>query len=112
MGKEDKSHSPKQQGTLIITGPGGSVVVKDLWVSAEDQNSPALTVGQTYFFFLKRIPATGAYVARNTSVIVKESQKLGGLGGDAHNELMNNTDVSLELEEVRTAAKTCTERSK
>ena len=96
----------KKDNTIIVSRSGGAVSVDGHLVTAQDSGSPALTVDQTYLFFLSFIQDTGDYTTRGVSPVSKSDQKLGRLLEQEDNLFMDS-DVNLVLEEVRIAASEC-----
>lgn len=63
--KSNGSNNIQSQSSIVITRPGGRILLEGRVVTTRDRSFKPLAIGGRYLLFLKYIPATGAYHAVN-----------------------------------------------
>ncbi|MBD0370470.1 MAG: hypothetical protein ICV60_06510 [Pyrinomonadaceae bacterium] len=63
--KDNGSNSLQSQSSIVVTRPGGRILLEGRVVTARDRAFKPFTVGGRYLLFLKYIPTTDAYHAVN-----------------------------------------------
>jgi hypothetical protein len=61
--KDNQVASIRSKADIVVTRPGGSIVLPEGPVKYDMQSFPPLTSGTTYLLFLRYIPQSGAYQA-------------------------------------------------
>ncbi|HKS29217.1 MAG TPA: hypothetical protein VJS44_15420 [Pyrinomonadaceae bacterium] len=61
--KENGSNNIQSQSSIVVTRPGGRILLEGRIVTARDRTFKPFAVGGRYLLFLKYIPTTGAYHA-------------------------------------------------
>ncbi|HEY0322145.1 MAG TPA: hypothetical protein VGC66_14385 [Pyrinomonadaceae bacterium] len=63
--KDNGSNNIQSQSSIVVTRPGGRILLEGRVVTARDRVFKPLAIGGRYLLFLKYIPTTGAYHAVN-----------------------------------------------
>lgn len=63
--KENGTDSIQSHSSIVMTRPGGRILLEGRIVTARDRAFKPLAIGGRYLLFLKYLPTTGAYYAVN-----------------------------------------------
>jgi len=90
---------------IIVSRPGGKVMIDGYTVSAVDESLKPLSKGGRYPLFLKYIPATGAYIASDSqeSFELKDERVIALTDGSGYAKGQQNKQPDALIGEVRSA---------
>ena len=93
--KNDKSDSIQPLSNIIVTRPGGKIMINGKVAAADDSSVKRLIIGDRYLLFLKNIASTDAYTTlEETGSISATDGKMDKLTNETAGDFITGTDAS------------------